>query len=120
MIRLNQRQQAPLMDAVTTQSVNITLVVCRPPGAALNPEPWGRRKRPLRVRLPPAIQHPMRGDTGSPRCTKPCRYSLNLLASSLFFGVAELSHLKHQIEHPISTFINKHKQGLEPSWTLKA
>ena len=108
-IRLVQCQQAPLMDAMATQRVYITLIVCRPAGATLDPEPRGRHDRPLRVRLPPAMKHPMRGDVGSHRGTEACRH--NLLTPSLFLWVAKLCHLKHQIEQLTSMLTNEHKQG---------
>ena len=61
LVGLLNRENAPLIDAMATQSVDVAFTVGRPAGAALNPEPRSRLNRPFRIGLPPAAQHPMRG-----------------------------------------------------------
>ena len=64
-VGLVQRQQAPLMDPMAAQRIDVALVVCRPTGATLDPEPRGRDDRPLRVGLPSTVEYSMRGDACS-------------------------------------------------------
>ena len=106
-VRLVQRQQAPLMDPMAAQRIDIALVVCWPTGATLDPEPRGRHDRPLRVGLPSTIEYSMRGDACSCWGTEACRYNL----PSFLLWIAKLSHLKHQIEQVTSTPTNRHRQG---------
>ena len=64
-------EDAPLMDAMTTQTIYVAFVVGRPAGAALNPEPRSRLYRPFRIGLPPAVEHSMRGNIYPCRAPKP-------------------------------------------------
>ena len=84
-------------NAMATQSVDVTFIVGRPAGAALNPEPRSWLNRPFRVGLPPAVKHPMRGYIYPSRGTEARRHLLNLLLSFLL-RVAEVRHLQHQRE----------------------
>mgnify|MGYP001803625115 CR=1 FL=1 len=52
------------MDLMPAKSVYEALVVCRPTWAAINLEPWRGQYCPLRVVLPPTIQHSMSRDMG--------------------------------------------------------
>ena len=101
-----------LMDAVATQTINITLVVCRPAGTALNPEPRGRHHRPFRVGLPPAVKHSMRGNADSSWGSKTRRHLFYLLVPLLpfFLWVAELCHLQHQREKLVNMPTNTTKR----------
>ena len=90
-------ESAPLMDAMATQSVDVTLVVGGPAGAALNPESRRHLNRPFRIGLPPAVEHAMRGYIYPSRGFEAQRHLLNLLLS-LLLRVAEVRHLQHQRE----------------------
>ena len=96
-VGLLKREDAPLMDAMATQTIYVAFVVGRPAGAALNPEPRSRLYRPFRIGLPPAVEHPMRGYIYPSRGTEARRHLLNLLLS-LLLRVAEVRHLQHQRE----------------------
>ena len=59
------------MESMPAKSVYEALVVCRPTWAAINLEPWRGQYCPLRVGLPPTIQHSMKRDVGVPGSPKP-------------------------------------------------
>ena len=96
-IGLLNGENAPLMDAMATQSVDIAFIVGWPAGAALNPEPRSWLNRPFRVGLPPAVKHPVRGYIHPSWGAEARRHPLNLLLS-LFFWVTEVCHLQHHRE----------------------
>ena len=56
------------MDLMPAKSVYEALVVCRPTWTTINLEPWRGQCCPLRVGLPPTLQHSMSGDMGVPGC----------------------------------------------------
>ena len=94
LVGLLNRENAPLMDAMATQSVDVTFVAGRRAGAALNPESRSRLNRPFRNGLPPAVEHPMRGYIYPSWGTEAQRHLLNLMLS-LCLRVAEVRHLQH-------------------------
>ena len=93
-------EDAPLMDAMATQTIYVALIVGRPAGAALNPEPQSWQYRPFRIGLPPAVEHSMRGNINPSSGTETWWHFFNLLLPLLPFllRVTELCHLQHQRE----------------------
>ena len=118
LVGLLNRENAPLIDAMATQSVDVTSVVGRPAGAALNPKPRSRLNRPFRIGLPPAVEHPMRGYIYPSWGTEAQRYLLNLLLS-LLPGLQKCANYNTREKSSLTGLYRQHRWSQGPEmWMI--
>ena len=58
-VRTVEGKEAPIVDAVPAECVNVTFIGCRPAEATVDLQPGRGQHCPFRVRLPPAVEPTM-------------------------------------------------------------